>query len=139
MRAARGQERLRHWDLPLFPGYLFARPRENGQWSPMRSTLGVRKVLLNGEVPATIADAIIAEIRLREAEDFERAKAREEREDELPCPFEPGEKIAIERVGRVVDAIFLEREARNRVSVLLSLLGREVRATVDIRQLRAAE
>ena len=110
---------------PLFPRYLFVKiDSARDRWRAIHSTFGVNHLVLAGEVPALVPDAIVTEIRAREDGDgFVRLG--------LPAGVGPGSHI------RVIDGIFaeargiLERIAsERRVAVLLGLLGREVRVLV---------
>lgn len=51
--------------LPLFPNYLFARIQL--QWSRARWSIGVSRIVLDGERPAVIPDDVIDAIRRRDA------------------------------------------------------------------------
>ncbi len=139
LRAAEGRERLRHHDFPLFPGYIFARALPDGRWHSMLFTIGVRRVLMNGEAPATMAEELIAETQAREAREIERVRQRLDKEDAgvLDCLFAPGDEVEFDYLGRVVRAIFAARETNTRVALMMGMVGRTVK--VDLRQLRAAE
>src|SRR5262245_20273642 len=52
---------------PLFPGYLFARIDDRWHW--LTGTLGVARVLMTGNVPAVLAEAVVAELKGREGPD----------------------------------------------------------------------
>ena len=137
LRAAEGHEKLRHKDFPLFPGYIFAQPHESGRWSPMRSTYGVRDIILNGEEPARLSGAIVAAIQAREARDGLIHLNLEP--EPVDCPWRPGDAIVIERLGKIIHGVFQERKAETRARLVLSMLGRRVVAEADLRELRAAE
>lgn len=137
MRAAEGREKLRHKDVPLFPGYLFAQPLPSGRWSPMRSTLGVRDIILNGEEPARLAGAVVEAIRAQERPDGLIHLNPDP--EPVPCPWRPGDAIVIERVGKVIEGVFQERKAETRCRLILHMLGQPVYAEADLRELRAAE
>ncbi len=110
---------------PLFPRYLFvgldlARDR----WRSIQSTIGVSQLVLAGDHPAQLPEGVVEEIRQRETSDGLV-------EIGLPAGVKPGSKV------RLVDGIFaeasgvIERVAdERRVSILLHLLGREVRVFV---------
>src|SRR5436190_23619753 len=53
---------------PLFPGYLIVKVIV--RWYPIRWTPGVLRILMNGEQPAHLPDAIVAEIMSREVRGF---------------------------------------------------------------------
>lgn len=115
------QERMRGLERkPLFPGYLFARPGYDGQWWPMLSTPGVSRVLMNGEEPAALADAIVREIMGREVGGLIY----------LPDALDPGARVTAEfAAGEFVDAIIAANDGE-RIAILTQILGREVRVTL---------
>jgi transcriptional antiterminator RfaH len=110
---------------PLFPRYLFvAVDVARDRWRSIHSTVGVSHLLLAGEEPLSIPDRVVDEIRARETNDGFVALG-------LPHGVGPGSHV------RLIDGIFadakgvLERIADDRrVSILLELLGREVRVFV---------
>jgi transcriptional antiterminator RfaH len=107
---------------PLFPGYLFARLHPSvGDLAAVRWTIGVRRVLGDGEGPQPIADELIEAIR-RQADASGRVR--------LGVGLRRGERV------RVVDGPLagllgiLEREATSpaeRVCVLLDVFLRSTR------------
>jgi transcriptional antiterminator RfaH len=111
---------------PLFPRYMFvcldlARDR----WRSVQSTFGVSQLIFAGEQPLSLPDGVVDEIRAREGGDGYVALG-------LPPGIGPGSPV------RLIDGIFadakgvLERIADDRrVSILLKLLGREVRVFVS--------
>jgi transcriptional antiterminator RfaH len=110
---------------PLFPRYMFVKfDVSRDRWRTIQSTFGVSRLILSGEVPLTVPDAVIDEIRSREGSDGFVTLG-------LPAGVRPGSRV------RLIDGIFensigiLERIADDRrVAILLELLGREVRAFV---------
>lgn len=110
---------------PLFPRYLFvgvdlARDR----WRAIQSTFGVSNLVIAGEEPLPVPDAVVDEIRAREGGDGCVSLG-------LPAGVGPGSRV------RLIDGIFadakgvIERVADDRrVAILLALLGREVRVFV---------
>ena len=52
---------------PLYTGYLFV--QDDQQWYPIQTTIGIRRLLLNGSSPAKIREEVIASIRQREGRD----------------------------------------------------------------------
>ncbi len=111
---------------PLFPRYLFVRlDSARDQWRAIHSTFGVNHLVLAGEIPALVPDAVLTEIRAREdGKGFVKLG--------LAAGIAPGSPV------RVTDGIFaeargiLERIAgEGRVAVLLGLLGRQVRVHVS--------
>jgi transcriptional antiterminator RfaH len=110
---------------PLFPRYLFVSfDRHVQRWRPIQSTIGVSRLVCNGETPASVPEEIIAELRGRENEGgFVRLERRSR--------FARGDQI------RVVDGIFHaclglfeDMVDHERVAILLDLLGRKVRVVL---------
>jgi len=98
----------------LFPGYVFVAIEL--QWHAARWAPGVIRLVMDGAVPARVPDAVIDEIRSRERGGL----------IELPKPptARPGDAVRILRgpfEGRL--AIYAGMKPRQRVEVLLSLLG----------------
>jgi transcriptional antiterminator RfaH len=102
--------------LPLFPGYTFLRVVTG--WWQARWTPGTCGLVMDGATPAKVPDAVIAEIRSREREGA----------IELPPNLRPGDRVRVLR-GPFQDhlAIYTGMSARDRVAVLLRLLGGERR------------
>jgi transcriptional antiterminator RfaH len=116
---------------PLFPRYLFiAIDLDSQPWRSVRSTFGVAQLVCHGDRPAPLADEIIAELRSREDE---RGLIP------LGSAFRPGARV------RVVGGAFADHFGMfdsmgdgERVAVLLDLLGRKVRAVMNINVIEAA-
>src|SRR5262245_11810504 len=107
--------------VPLFPGYLFVRIVT--VWYPVISTVGVLRLLRNGErEPARIDDAIVRDIRSREVRGIVR----------LPKRIAIGDQVKIIR-GSFRDhvAVYEGMSGKERQRVLLELLGRQVRVELD--------
>lgn len=122
-RGARGASIV---TVPLFPRYVFVRlDLENAPWRAVNSTYGVSRLVSFGDRPAHIDDAVIAEIRDREREDGIVPLAD-------IVSFEPGEKVEITH-GAFSDqtGIFKCRSDKERVTVLLNLLGRDLSVSVE--------
>jgi transcriptional antiterminator RfaH len=102
---------------PLFPGYLFLWV-VSGWWNA-RWAAGVRRLVMDGLVPARVPDRVIAEIRSRERGGL----------IELPkLRLEPGMRVKVLQ-GALQDQIGLLAALRphERVLVLLQLLGGQQR------------
>jgi transcriptional antiterminator RfaH len=119
--------------MPLFPRYLFvAIDRTTQRWRSIQSTIGVMHLVCNGEEPACLADSVIAELQGREDErGFVHLDVRPR--------LSPGDKI------RVVDGVFSTclglfegMTDRERVAILLDLLGRKVRVVLAGESIAAA-
>jgi transcriptional antiterminator RfaH len=118
---------------PLFPRYLFVTVDvETQRWRSIHSTSGVSRLVCNGDEPAAVPPAVVAALRGREDESgFVQLERRPQ--------YAPGETV------RVVDGIFAESLGlfegmadRERVAILLDLLGRKVRILLDEGAITAA-
>jgi len=106
---------------PLFPGYAFVAIEL--QWSQARWSPGVARIVMDGMVPARVPDAVIDEIRARERGGLIELPK--------PQPARAGDAVRILRGpfgGRL--AIYAGMKPRQRVEVLLSLLGSSQRMTL---------
>jgi transcription antitermination factor NusG len=103
--------------MPLFPGYAFLRV-VTGWWQAPRWTPGTCGLVMHGETPAKVSKAVIAEIRSRERKGA----------IELPPKLLWGDRVRVLR-GPFRDqlAIYAGMSGRDRVAVLLRLLGGEHR------------
>jgi transcriptional antiterminator RfaH len=118
---------------PLFPRYLFAGiDRVSMRWRPILSTIGVADVVRAGDEPSPVPSEIVNAIREREeAGGFDRSNSQHS--------LRLGELVRVsagafqDMVGRLV-----ELRDRDRVVVLLELLGRGVRAQLRVETVEAA-
>lgn len=118
---------------PLFPRYLFVGiDLEVQRWRSIFSTVGVSRLVCNGETPTPIAAQVLDSLRTREdGEGYVRLDRRPN--------LGAGDRV------RVLDGVFADylglyegiRDS-DRVSILLDLLGRKVRVTVDMESVAAA-
>ena len=126
LKRRRHARRVETVSAPLFPRYLFvAIDRMTQGWRAIQSTIGVTHLVCHGDDPAWVADAVISELRGREDE---RGYVRL---DPLPR-FAPGDKVRV--IDGVFDAclgLFEGMADRERVAILLDLLGRKVRVILD--------
>ena len=105
----------------LFPGYAFIAVEL--QWHAARWTAGVINLIMDGVGPARVPDAVIAEIRRREVDGLIELAP--------PPPLLRGARVRILRgpfTGHL--AIFADMRPRERVEILLQLLGGEQRVTL---------
>jgi transcriptional antiterminator RfaH len=126
LKRRRHARRIETVPAPLFPRYLFvAVDLASQRWRSIQSTIGVTRLICNGEDPATVADVVVEGLKQRENDDgFVRLDRRPN--------FARGQSI------RIVDGVFtaclglFEGVADGeRVAVLLDLLGRKVRVVLD--------
>jgi transcriptional antiterminator RfaH len=118
---------------PLFPGYLFVSIDLAAQrWLSIDSTIGVRKLVRHDERPAAVPQHVINALKHREdAAGFVQLDRRPR--------FSPGDKIRVVE-GAFCDSVGLYEDlgSRERVAILLELLGRKVRVVLDSETIEAA-
>jgi transcriptional antiterminator RfaH len=111
---------------PLFPRYLFVRiDMATQRWRSIQSTFGVSHLVCNGSDPAPVAQQVLSALKAREDE------SGYVRLDQRP-KFALGEKV------RVLAGVFAENFGlfdgladRDRIAILLDLLGRKVRVSIE--------
>lgn len=117
----------------LFPRYLFVSiDLQSQRWRSIQSTIGVSRLVTNGDAPAAVPTPVISGLKDREDERGFIAMAQE------PA-FAPGDKIRI-LGGAFAEALGLFEGAsdRDRVAILLDLLGRKVRIMLGADMVAAA-
>jgi transcriptional antiterminator RfaH len=118
--------------VPLFPRYLFVAVDMTSQrWLSIRSTIGVTRLVCDGDRPAAVPEAV-----------FEAIKRREDANgliqlDRKP-QFSPGDKVCI-RDGAFQECLGLYEgmTSNERVTILLEFVGRKVRVSLDTEMLIA--
>lgn len=111
----------------LFPGYLFIQLSHEDNWSALRSTRGVSRIVSFNQGPATVADHVIEHLRTR---------CTERVPDAL---FQPGEKIQIiQGPLSTLEGVFLSMDGNERVNILLQLLSREQCIRVPLSHVKSA-
>ena len=117
---------------PLFPSYIFVNVAQTeGRWRPVQSTFGVRSIVFQGEEPGLISGALIESLRSREI-DGVVVKPSER--------FHVGQSVSVQ--GGPLDGLagdILELREKDRVLVLLSLMGQAVKVHVEADKLRPRE
>lgn len=111
---------------PLFPGYIFVQlDLDNAPWRSINGTFGVSYLVCQGSRPAPVPDGVVEEIAARENDDGLIVLK--------PRRFREGETLRIVS-GALADCLgFFEKMAdRDRVVLLLDLLGRKVRVQAPI-------
>lgn len=128
----RHARRIEIVSAPLFPRYVFVLvDRAKQRWRAISSTFGVAHLVCHGDEPAVVPDKVIAE--LQEREDSQGLV-------NLDSPmFIPGAKVRV-RSGAFGDSLglFEGMTDRERVAVLLDLLGRKVRVVMGVEAIEAA-
>ncbi len=118
---------------PLFPRYLFVEIDTNSQrWRSIYSTVGVSRLVSNGDYPVPLPDAVINSLKSREN------TSGYVQLDDRP-KFGVGDKIRILE-GAFYDClgIYTGMPDRERVEILLDLLGRKVRVLLGAEVIAAA-
>jgi transcriptional antiterminator RfaH len=133
LKRRRHARRVETVAAPLFPRYLFVAIDLGVQrWRSIYSTVGVSRLVCNGDDPAPVPEGIVEALKKREdADGFIKLDSRP--------PFRAGDKI------RVLDGAFSSclglfegMAERERIAILLDLLGRKVRVVLDADLVAAA-
>ena len=133
LKRRRHARRVETVAAPLFPRYLFVTvDMETQRWRSIHSTTGVARLVCNGDDPAPVPSEVVAALQRREDDGgFVKLERRQQ--------FAPGERV------RVVDGVFADNLGlfegmadRERVAILLDLLGRKVRILLDEGAITAA-
>ena len=112
---------------PMFSRYLFIRlDTEQTNWSPIRSTLGVSKLVSFGNRPAVVADELI--------------EALQQLPDQAPQRLiQPGQQVKIVSGPlRGIEGIYQQPDGELRAMVLIELLNKQHRIVTDMQDLRPA-
>jgi transcriptional antiterminator RfaH len=118
---------------PLFPRYMFvAVDMATQRWRSIQSTFGVARLVSNGDDPAMVPEGVVSALRSREDENGFISLDRKP-------DFAPGDKVRV-LAGAFMDSagLFNALADRDRVSILLDLLGRKVRVLLDADMVAAA-
>lgn len=128
VRHARRTEDVRR---PLFPGYIFAAVAPDlAAWRPILSTYGVRALIRAGDRPAFIDDAFIRALRDREIDGVIARPL---------TPYAVGQQVRLN--GGPFDglvATIIQMDARDRLTLLMSLVGQHVTLKLDAASIRPA-
>ena len=118
---------------PLFPRYFFvAIDQMTQRWRAVRSTIGVSGLVCSGDDPLPVTDAVISGLKAQEdAQGLIRLVS-------LPR-FARGDKVmVVDGVFANCFGLFEGMADRDRVAILLDLLGRKVRIMLDDGAIAAA-
>lgn len=118
---------------PLFPRYIFvAIDMATQRWRSIQSTFGVARLVCNGDDPAPMTTDVLSLLKAREdLNGFIRMDRRSQ--------FSRGENVRV-LSGPFSDnlGLFDGMADRDRVAILLDLLGRKVRVSIDADMIAAA-
>lgn len=112
---------------PLFPGYLFIFLSEiDSNWRPIRSTRGVAKIVSFGPNPAVVPAEAVSAIRAQ----LKGLEAEPE--------FKPDMAVNItDGPFKGLNAVFAGYDGEERAFLLLELLGKWQRLSIDLKDLEA--
>jgi transcriptional antiterminator RfaH len=111
---------------PLFPRYLFVAVDMTSQrWLSIRSTIGVTRLVCDGDRPAAVPEAVFEALKLREDPNGLIQLSHKPQ-------FLPGDKVCV-LDGAFQDCFGLYEgmTTNERVTILMELLGRKVRVNLD--------
>lgn len=117
----------------MFPRYLFIRlDKITDNWAPIRSTVGVSSLVRFGMEPAPVPDDLVQVIRARD----DRSGIQD-----LPLhEFQPGQAVRIEEGPFTgYEGIFVAATSRERVLVLLDIVGKSARTQIEVTKLGPAD
>ncbi len=110
---------------PMFPRYLFVHLNDQtDDWGPIRSTIGVVRLVRFGSSPAIVPDDLVQTLRTQQ--DESGLQVLPERE------YHAGERVRIS--GGLMagyEAIFQARSGKERVLLLLDIAGKAAKVQVD--------
>lgn len=115
---------------PLFPGYLFIRlDCINDNWSPIRSTRGVSRLVGFTGLPLSVPDDVVETLRQRLVE-----------QPRIAPPLLPGDKVIIkDGAFAAIEAIFKAFDGDERVVILLDLMNRQQQLVVPVSSIEKRE
>ena len=121
--------------VPVFPRYLFAQiDLELGNWTSIKSSYGVRNIVMFSEKFTSIPNNVIKLIQDKLDESCLY------REDISIVDYQKGDPVSIEE-GQFagVEAIFLSKKSKDRVRLLLKLLNTSVVAEMTSSDIKDKE
>ena len=126
LKKRRHARRFDNVAAPLFPRYLFvAVDMTTQRWLSIRSTIGVTRLVCDGDRPASVPIGVLDALKRRE-------DANGLVQLDLRPRFLPGDKVSV-LAGAFQDCLGLYEgmSSNDRVTILLELLGRKVRVNLD--------
>jgi transcriptional antiterminator RfaH len=126
-KTTRHARRTRVYPAPLFPGYIFVRfDAERQRWRAVNSTSGVTYLVGHADRPSPVLAGVVEGLKQQEGSDgFFELKSSVPR-------FKAGDAVRVMHgVFEACQGIFEAATDRDRVAILLDLLGRKVRVILD--------
>ena len=115
---------------PLFPRYIFINLSQDIQsksWAPIRSTIGVTRMVSFGGHPAKVDGQIINDLRAEEA----RLKQSPEH------LYESGDQVLITQGAFAgIEAVFKMKDGDKRVMVLIEMMSKPVSLPLQVSSIR---
>lgn len=113
---------------PLFPGYLFIQlDRINDNWAPIRSTLGVSRIVAFNGAPTSVPQGVI-----------ERLLRAASQDSEVRQTLTPGDSLQLSGGPfKELDVIFHSYNGEERVFVLLNIMQQQHKLSIPIKDLKA--
>ena len=116
----------------FFPRYLFiSLDKENDNWAPIRSTIGVAGMVRFGGMPAVVPDVLIENMK--------------NNQDEFGLQVIQKKELLIGDSVEIIDgpfvghkAIYQGMKSSERVSVLLDIVGKNTQVTLSVHELEIA-
>ena len=129
----RWSDRWREVEMPLFPGYLFARAA-HADWPRILRTPGVLTVITENGKPAGLTDGFIDSLR----DAIGRDGAAPERVEEIVA-YAPGDEVIVQEGAlRGVRGVVRERRGARQLVLWVAEIGRGVAFTIGSSLVRAA-
>jgi transcriptional antiterminator RfaH len=116
---------------PMFPLYLFIHLGSGtDDWGPIRSTIGVARLVRFGQLPARVPDRLIT--ALKERDDHRGIQVLPDR------TFQPGDRVRIaEGLFEGYEAVIHAKTAKERTVLLLKVLENHVKVELETGHLEA--
>ncbi len=118
---------------PRFLRYLFIfLCDETDDWSPIRSTRGVMRIIRFGQTPARVPADFVETLRARETDAGMHIVAEP--------GYRPGDSVRIAGGSMAgYDAVFAARTSKERVLLLLNIAGKEARVQLPIEDIEPVD
>ena len=115
---------------PFFPRYIFLNfDLVSDNWAPLRSTRGVSSIVRFGGVPQQVPASLVAALRCNENPD--------KLQEVMPKAWKQGDSVEIEQGPFAgYKCIFQSARGADRVTVLLNIIGKPTRTTLQRQDLQ---
>lgn len=118
---------------PCFPRYLFIYlDTKTDNWAPIRSTVGVAKMIEFGGVPALVPNNLITMLRNNESADGLQ-------QIQEPVIKTGDQVVIIEGPFAGYRGIYQQQQSRERVAILMDIVGKNTLMTLSVHEVQLAE